>query len=78
MFFKHILSIYGSFKHMSEMLKSETTHNQVEEEKEEITNSSMQGHMGKMSRNVFLIKSIVTKSFSRYIFDALKLGISVF
>ena len=32
MLFKHILSIYGSFKHMSEMLKSETTHYMEEEE----------------------------------------------
>ena len=36
MLFKHILSIYGSFKHMSEMLKSETTH-YMEEEEEELT-----------------------------------------
>ena len=35
MLFKHILSIYGSFKHMSEMLKSETTHYMEEEEEEE-------------------------------------------
>ena len=34
MLFKHILSIYGSFKHMSEMLKSETTHNKEEEEED--------------------------------------------
>ena len=32
MLFKHILSIYGSFKHMSEMLKSEPTHYMEEEE----------------------------------------------
>ena len=36
MLFKHILSIYGSFKHMSEMLKSETTHYMEEEEEEDI------------------------------------------
>ena len=33
--FKHILLIYGSFKHMSEMLKSETTHYMEEEEEED-------------------------------------------
>ena len=36
MLFKHILSIYGSFKHMSEMLKSETTHYMEEEEEEQV------------------------------------------
>ena len=35
MLFKHILSIYGSFKHMSEMLKSEPTHYMEEEEEED-------------------------------------------
>ena len=44
MLFKHILSIYGSFKHMSEMLKSEPTH-YMEEEEEDIENRDLQTEM---------------------------------